>query len=194
MNTQNSISSHDVKPEVMETMRTIVSKKTEITTNSNENIYYKFCQSQSITLQETDCELFDKKHGIFFSEAIAEYLSESNNTIKIDVRTFCKIIKIENSPEYFIEKIYYDYSLNSEGLPKINIFIKVDKSIILQSPLLEEPNQEKVLFCSDFQIKFIEKDNMPKLEYINTVEIFFFHTNPRTARGTVTTVKNASGG
>ncbi|KAB8153022.1 hypothetical protein EZY14_011615 [Kordia sp. TARA_039_SRF] len=82
-------------------------------------------------------------------------------------------------------KLFYNFSLNVDGKPQLNLYVSFNC----------HRNIEKHEFWYN-AINFNTGSNQMQavdLSSIETVEVFLIDEDPETSRGTVTTVKNASG-
>jgi hypothetical protein len=125
----------------------------------------------------------DNLRKIFFSRPSAKY-DKATDTITIDVVTFASAIGYQNVIQH---GIFYDYSMDNSGAPKMNIYF------MLNNP--PTSRNSEALLVRTYQLAFSQEQNTTKiidLSLINTVEVFLIQENPRTSRGTVTTVQPTS--
>lgn len=99
----------------------------------------------------------------------------AGNNMTIDINTTLNISN-EGTPT---QNLFYDYGLNNRGLPNLIIYIIYRET--------GTGSKENIIF-DHFEINFENQESKIQFSEFDTIEIFIIDEDPRTSRGTVTTV------
>jgi hypothetical protein len=163
-----------------------------ITVNTEANIYYstppKFGVLQDIGLE-------NKQMGDFLPPLLQAQYSKDNNTLEV---TAVAIISKEYKIKVLDFHLNYNYSFNEQGEPQLNIYIYFTKHITETEieygydycTFKITLDKEGIGSSNQHEDPIEVKDTMVPQDDIQTVQAYVVNTDPRTSRGTVTTVQN----
>ena len=107
----------------------------------------------------------------------------TNTQIVVIATAFINTSTSLNSNNFVVN---YDFSLNVNGIPQLNIYISFDKNI-------EGEDYDYYAFEIGLDSDSMFTDQM-QLNGVETVQVYLYDTDPKTSRGTVTTVQSGTSG
>lgn len=151
--------------------------------------YYSALDSISSPLNYLKAEIADKMGGEFEALIPPTVLANKKNDGDSTVITLLIIGFINTNPVGDIDesfKFRYDFSLDRVGNPQLNCYISFEKSI---------GGEDYTVYPFEVGLKSNSLDHQNvDLSIIETVKVFLFDKDPKTSRGTETTVQSGTGG
>lgn len=171
-----------------ELINQILSKASEITYNSsgNEPEYYPYRKLLDTVSGPKNKSVKSVSTGIFTKIIQPTVLAckssggqDESTKMTVLIAAFINTEKVLQNSDF---SFYYDFSLSMLGEPQLNIYITFNDEI-----------QGEEYNCYSFELGF-ESDpkilSQWQLDGVGTIQVFLYDKDPKTSRGTVTTVQS----
>jgi hypothetical protein len=157
----------------MSAIEKIIDSTTEINLFPYAGTLYESLSSDVSSINNLNLGVID---NVILSPVVSAILE--NEVLKVGLLLTAKTSKSLHETEGF--QMNYQLTLNDYGLPQLNIYV-----------LYSETNSEEMPYWDNsFQINF-DSNITPEINLgeLTTIQVFLQDEDPRTSRGTVTTVK-----
>jgi hypothetical protein len=126
---------------------------------------------------------------LFMASVPSATYDKNRNLLTVEINSFASASSEENA---LIRDIHYDFSIDNQGSPKINIYIRFDIHKLRSEQKNLVVRNSNITFSKESDTTFSKKSDTTQsidLSTVRAIEVFLLQTNPRTSRGTMTTVK-----